>query len=108
MTFLIFVEKTFERLDTRIQETGHYEVIANYFGFDLFDIRSRFEKSVFGPSRAMIEAIVIRHPEITVKIFVKVVEEKARRSDVADLRRAYDLDLLKESVSRFVVHPSTT
>lgn len=40
MTFLIFVEKTFERLDTRIQETGHYEVIANYFGFDLFDIQS--------------------------------------------------------------------
>ena len=55
----------------------------------------------------MIEAIVIRHPEITVKIFVKVVEAKARRSDVADLRKAYDLDLLKESVSRFVVHPST-
>lgn len=56
----------------------------------------------------MIEAIVIRHPEITVKIFAKVMEEKACRSDVADLKRAYDLDLLKGSVSRFVVHPLTT
>ena len=98
MTFLIFVEKTFERLDTRIQETGHYEVIANYFGFDLFDIRSRFEKSDGGPSRAMIEAIVVRHPELTVEKFARVVEEKARRKDVADLLRAYDRFSLKESV----------
>ena len=93
MTFLIF-----QHLDTRIKGAGHYEVIANYFGYDLFEIRSRFEKAVGGPSRAMIEAIVIRHPEITVEIFAKVLEEKARRSDVADLLTAYDLYLPKESV----------
>ena len=96
--FSDFVEKIFRRLDTRIEGAGHYEVIANYFGFDLFDIRFRFEKSDGGPSRAMIEAIVVRHPEFTVEKFARVVEEKARRKDVAHLLRAYDRYVLKESV----------
>ena len=98
MTFLIFVEKVFERLVTRIKGGGHYEVIANYFGYDLSEVRFRFQKSDGLPVRATIEAIIIRHPEITVKIFAKVVEQETRRSDVADLKRAHDLDLLKESV----------
>ena len=93
-----FVEKIFQRLDTGIQGAGHYEVIANYFGFDIFEIRSRFDKSAGGPSRAMIEAIVVRHPEFTVEKFARVVEEKARRKDVADLLRAYDCYSWKESV----------
>ncbi|XP_067041737.1 uncharacterized protein [Acropora muricata] len=96
--FSDFVEKIFRRLDTRIKGAGHYEVIAYYFGFDLFDIRSGFEKSDGGPSRAMIEAIVVRHPELTVEKFARVVEEKARRKDVAHLLRAYDRYALKESV----------
>ena len=89
------VEKIFQRLDTRIEGAGHYEVIAHYFGFETFLIRSRFEKSVDGPSRAMIEAIVTRHPEFTVENFARVVEEKARRMDIAELLRAYDRDSLK-------------
>ncbi|XP_067041286.1 uncharacterized protein [Acropora muricata] len=93
-----FVERIFQRLDTRIRGAGHYEVIANYFGFDIFEIRSGFEKSVGGPSRAMIEATVVRHPELTVEKFARVVEEKACRKDVADLLRAYDRVSLKESV----------
>ncbi|XP_015760900.1 PREDICTED: uncharacterized protein LOC107340071 [Acropora digitifera] len=93
-----FVERIFQRLDTRIRGAGHYEVIANYFGFDIFEIRSGFEKSVGGPSRAMIEAIVARHPELTIEKFARVVEEIARRKDVADLLRAYDRVSLKESV----------
>ena len=93
-----FVEKIFRRLDTRIEGAGHYEVIANYFGFDLFDIKARLEKSVGGPSRAMIEAIVVRRPELTVEKFARMVEEKACRKDVADLLRAYDRDSLKGSV----------
>ena len=93
-----FVENIFRRLDTRIKGAGHYEVIANYYGFDIFEIRSRFETSVGGPSRAMIEAIAVRDTELTIEKFARVVEEKARRKDVADLLRAYDRDSLKESV----------
>ena len=93
-----FVERIFQRLDTRIRGAGHYEVVANYFGFDIFEIRSGFEKSVGSPSRAMIEAIVVRHPKLTVERFARVVEEKARREDVADLLRAYDRVSLKEWV----------
>ncbi|XP_044176357.1 uncharacterized protein LOC114947830 isoform X3 [Acropora millepora] len=99
-----FVERIFQRLDTRIRGAGHYEVVAKYFGFDIFEIRSSFDKSVGGPSRAMIEAIVVRHPKLTVEKFARVVEEKARRKDVADLLRAYDHGSLEESVRRFVVH----
>ncbi|XP_067041652.1 uncharacterized protein [Acropora muricata] len=95
------VEDIFERLDTYVEGAGHYEVIAKYFRFRIYTIRSRFEKADGGPSRAMIEAIVARHPEITVESFAKLVEEKARRSDVANLLRDYDLDLLKESEDFF-------
>ena len=43
----------------------------------------------------MIEAIAARDPELTVETFARVVEEKARRKDVAELLRAYDRDSLK-------------
>ena len=85
-----FEKRICQRLDTRIRGAGHYEVIAKYFGFKIFDIRSSFEKSVGGPSRAMIEAIVVRHPKLTVEEFARVVEQKACRKDVAHLLRIYD------------------
>ena len=93
-----FVEKIFQRLDTRIQGVGHYEAIANHFGFDLYVIRSRFEKSVGGPSKAMIEAIVVHHPELTVEEFARVVEKTTGRKDVANLLREFDHDSRKGSV----------
>ena len=93
-----FVENIFQHLDTFVEGAGHFEVIAKYFGFSIYTIRSRFQKSDGGPSRAMIEAIVVRRPEITLESFAKLVERKARRRDVANLLRAYDLDSRKESV----------
>ena len=86
-----FVEIIFQHLDAFVEGAAHFEIIGKYFGFSIYTIRSRFQKSDGSPSRAMIEAIVVRHPEITVEIFAKVVEEKARRCDIADLLRAYDL-----------------
>ena len=94
-----FVEKIYRRLDTRTEGAGNYEVVAKVFlGFDHFDVRSTLETSVGGPSKAMIEAIVARRPKLTIEEFARVVEEKARRKDVADLLRAYDRGLLEESV----------
>ena len=92
------VEKIFQRLDTRTEGASHhdYEIIGNHFDYDHFEIRSRFEKSDAGPSRAMMEAIVARHPEFTVEEFARVVEEKTPRQDVARRLRAYDRDLLNE------------
>lgn len=91
------VEDIFRRLDRRFQGAGHYEVIASYFGFDIFEI-NLFEKSVRGSSRAMVETIVVRHPDLTVEKFARVVEEKARRKDVAGLLRKYDRDSQKGSL----------
>jgi len=94
-----FVEKIYRRLDARIEGAGNYEVVAKVFlGFDHFDVRSTLETSVGGPSKAMIEAIVARHPKLTIEEFARVVEEKAHRKDVVDLLRAYDRGLLEESV----------
>ena len=92
------MEDIYECLDTPIQGAGHYEVIGKYFGFTIYTIRSKFEKSYCGPSGAMIEAIATRQPELTVESFAVVVEEQAGRSDVALLLRKYDLDSLKEYV----------
>ena len=86
------VDKIFQRLDTRLQAAGHYdyEIIAYHFGYDYFEIRSRFEKCDGSPSRAMLEAIAVRHPELTVEKFARVVEAKTPRKDVVHLLRAYD------------------
>ena len=87
-------------MDTRTEGASHYdyEVIGNHFGHDHFEISSRFEKSVGGPSRAMIEAIVVRYPKLTVEQFARVVEQQTPRKDVARLLRAYDRGSRKESV----------
>ena len=90
-----FGEKIFQHLDTPIRGAGHYEVISKYFGFDILEIRTRFEKSDGGLSRAMILAIATHHPDLTVEGFARVVEEKVRRKDVADLLRKYDHDSRK-------------
>ena len=82
-------------MDTPIKGAGHYEVIAKYFGFDFFAIRSRLEKYIHGPTRGMMGAICCIDPHLTVEEFARVVEEQARRKDVADLLRKYDRDLLK-------------
>ena len=89
------VENIYKLLDAPIAGAGHYEVIAKYYGFTFFIIRSRFEKSVGGPSRRMIEAIAVRHPKLTVAEFARVVEKTAGREDVAALLRKYDHDSLK-------------
>ena len=39
----------------------------------------------------MILSIISRYPKVTVEKFASVVEEKARRYDVAELLREYDL-----------------
>lgn len=94
------VDKIFQRLDTRIKGAGHYdyEIIGNHFGYDYFEIKSKFERCDGSPSRAMLEAIAVSQPELTVEEFARVVEEKTPRKDVVKLLRAYDRVLPKESV----------
>ena len=86
------VDKIFQRLDTRIQGAGHhdYAIIGDHFGYDYFEIRSKFEKCDGSPPRAMLEVIAVRHPELTIEKFARVVEEKTPGTDVAHLLRAYD------------------
>lgn len=93
-------DKIFQRLDTRIQGAGHYdyEIIGNHFDYDHFEIKSKFERCDGSPSRAMLQAIAVRHPELTVEEFARVVEAKTPRKDVVQLLRAYDRVSPKESV----------
>ncbi|XP_074621452.1 uncharacterized protein LOC141879978 isoform X2 [Acropora palmata] len=84
------VEDIYEHLDTPIQGAGHYEGIAKYFGYSIFTIKSKFERSYGSPSRAMIEALTAWQPKLTVESFAVVVEKQAGRNDVAVLLRKYD------------------
>ncbi|XP_068708512.1 uncharacterized protein [Montipora foliosa] len=94
------VDKIFQRLDTRIQGAGRYdyEIIGNHFGYDHFEIKSKFERCDGSPSRAMLQAIAVCHPELTVEEFARLVEAKTLRNDVVQLLRAYDRVSPKESV----------
>ena len=86
------VDKIFQRLDTRLQGAAHhdYAIIGDHFGYDYFEIRSKFEKCDGSPSRAMLEAIAVRYPELTMEEFARVVEAETPRKDVVHLLRAYD------------------
>ena len=85
------LEKICKRLDTPLAGlTGYYEDVAKYYHYDVFTVRARFEKSPYGPSKALISAIIAEHPRVTVENFARVVEKQARRKDVAILLREFD------------------
>ena len=84
------LEKICERLDTQLAGLGYYEDVAKYYHYDVFTVQARFEKSPYGPSKALILAIIAEHPRVTVENFARVVEKQARRKDVGKLLREFD------------------
>ena len=79
-----------QRLDTRTAGVGNYEDVAKHYGYKVPLIRSRFETSPDGASKALIYAIMAEHPDVTVESFAKVVVERTKREDVAILLREFD------------------
>ena len=79
-----------KRLDTPTPGLGSFEKIAIYYGYDVFTVQSRFNTSPYGPSKAMILAIIAEHPDVTVESFARVVVEQTRRENVARLLREFD------------------
>ena len=85
------LQKICNCLDADLPGVGHYRAVAQYYGFDYYEIVSVFEKQRGGPSRALIESLQAREPELTVREFASVVSEKANRIDVFNLLEEYDL-----------------
>ncbi|XP_044169022.1 uncharacterized protein LOC114974232 [Acropora millepora] len=83
-----------QRLDTRTAGLGDYENIAKYYGYKVSTVRSRFETSPNGPSKALILAIIAEHPDVTVESFAEVVVKQTRREDVVRLLREFDVKAL--------------
>ena len=79
-----------QRLDTPTAGLGNYENIAKHYGYKVSTVRARFETSRDGPSKALILAIILKHPDVTVESFAKVVGEQTRRNYVAKLLREFD------------------
>ncbi|XP_044169045.1 uncharacterized protein LOC122953267 [Acropora millepora] len=79
-----------QRLDTRTPGLGNYENIAKHYGYKVSTVRSRFETSPDGASKALILAIIAEHPGVTVASLAKVVVKQTRREDVARLLREFD------------------
>jgi len=79
-----------KRLDTPTAGLGSYENIAKYYGYDVYTVQSRFNTSPYGPSKAMILAIMAEHPDATVESFARVVVQQTRRENVARLLREFD------------------
>ena len=77
-------------LDTPTAGLGNYEDIAKHYGYDVYTAQSRFNTSPYGPSKAMILAIIAEHPDVTVESFARVVVEQTRRENVARLLREFD------------------
>ena len=85
-----FLDEICENLDARTAGLGDYENIAKHYGYKVSTIRARFETSRDGPSKALILAIILKHPDVTVESFAKVVVEQTRRENVARLLREFD------------------
>ena len=71
---------------------GNYRVVALYYGSNHCQITSVFEKHWGGPSRALIEFLKAKEPELTVAEFASAVRKKANRNDVVKLLEEYDLE----------------
>jgi len=70
---------------------GHHRAVAQYYGFNHYQIVSVFEKHWGGPSRALIESLKAKKPDLTVAEFASVVRKEANRNDVVKLLQEYDL-----------------
>ena len=77
-------------LDTPVEGHGYYEDVAKHYGYDISTLRSSVETSPDGQSKALILSIFAENPYLTVEGLARVVEEKARREDVARLLREFD------------------
>lgn len=76
-------------LDTPVAGLGNYADVAKYYDHSVFTVKSRFERP--SPSKELILSIIAGHPHVTVEAFAEVVEDRARRKDVARLLREFDL-----------------
>ena len=85
-----FVDEICELLDTLPPGRGNYEHVARHYGYKVSTVKSRFETSPDGPSKALILSIMAGDPDVTVESFAKVVVEQAGREDVARLLREFD------------------
>lgn len=84
-----YLDEICERLDASITGVGSYKRVAKYYKFDM-DTIFDFEKSPGGPSKALISAIIAKHPKVTVKMFASVVAMQPSLKDVAELLWAFD------------------
>jgi len=85
------LQKICECLDTYMAGVGHYRAVALYYGSSHYQIVSVFEKHWGGPSRALIESLKAKKPELTVAEFASVVRKEANRNDVVKLLEEYNL-----------------
>ena len=65
-------------------------MVAQHYGFNHHQIETVLMPFDGGPSRAIIENLAARYPDLTVEEFAVVVEGKTRRGDVSQLLRQYD------------------
>ena len=79
-----------QRWDTPSAGLGSYEKIAEHYGCEFSTVKSVFETSPDGPSKALIYAIVDKRSDVTVESFAGVVVEQTRREDVARLLLEFD------------------
>lgn len=85
------LQKICDRLDASMAGVGHYRAVAQYYGYDYYQIVSGLEKQPGGASRALIESLQAKKPELTVADFSSVVRKEANRNDVVKLLEEYDL-----------------
>ena len=82
-------------LDADVPLLGDYKDVAQYYGFDFYQIMSVLGQATCPGeptrTRALIVSLTCSHPDETVEEFATVVEEKAKRKDVSSMLRAYDM-----------------
>lgn len=85
------LQKICDRLDASMAGVGHYRGVAQYYGYNYYQIAYVFDKHCGGPSRALIESLQAKKPELTVAEFASVVRKETNRNDVVKLLEEYDL-----------------
>lgn len=70
--------------------------VAQHYGLDFYKI-ANLKRHDGGPSRALIELLSAKKPDLTVGKFATVVRKKASRIDAAKRLQAFDSEKKKET-----------
>ena len=80
-----------KRLDAKYRGCGNYYEVALHYGEEDHTIKSCYETNRAGPSAILFEVLSAKYPDLTVREFINVLEEKRVKLDTIRKFKEFDV-----------------